>query len=119
MSGDASAIAWLRPLLARHDARAIGLWRAGADALVQVAFVPADDLDTAVARRFAAATAVVPLERVDLGIVLAHREGRPVVMTAGAGAGSPSWLREFGATRSIVVPIGPLLIALALGPPPP
>ena len=89
-------------------ARATGLWRVEGDRLLQVAFASGDGLDPDVAARFAAATASVPLDRLELGIVRAVREARAVVSIAAqlpTVAGSGGWLRAFGADRSIAVPL--------------
>lgn len=77
------------------------------DSLLQLAFEAAPDMPDAVARGFAEATRVVPLDRLELGIVKAAVERRTVVSVAvdlDPTAGSGYWLRAFGADRSVAVP---------------
>ena len=97
-------------LCERLNARAAGYWQldALAQRLVQVAFVPGARLDPQVGLDFAAATLEVELSQKNLGIVAAAREGRPVVSRASdlpEDSGSGRWLRAFGASRSVAVPI--------------
>jgi hypothetical protein len=99
----------LGELLRKLDGRAIGLWRAEADALRQVAFVGAADLDADVATRFEQATRSVSLGQQDLGIVRAAVAGTVTISGAAqlpVGSGSGLWLRAFGAACSIAVPLG-------------
>lgn len=90
------------------SARAAGIWRVEGDWLVQVAFVAGDGLAEEVARTFAEATRSVSRAQGDLGIVRAATLG---VVTASrsaelpAGTGSGLWLRAFGASRSVAVPL--------------
>ncbi len=90
------------------SARAAGVWRVEGDRLVQVAFVAGDGLAEEVARAFAEATRSVPRTQGDLGIVRAATLG---VVTASRSAelpaetGSGLWLRAFGASRSVAVPL--------------
>ena len=94
-------------LLKALDARAAGLWKVEGDALVQVCFVPAEDLDPNVAADFEAATRDVSLARTNLGIVQAFVKRLPAVSPADdllADSGSGYWLRAFGAVRSIALP---------------
>jgi hypothetical protein len=117
----------LAALRARLNARAAGAWKVEGDRLAQVAFDPAPDLPSAVAEGFAAATGSVDLTRLDLGIVEAAVSGRVTVSIAAnlpAGTGSGYWLRAFGASRSVAVPIfegdGKVaaVVSVALGPEP-
>lgn len=90
------------------EARAAGYWWLAGDWLEQVGFAPSPTLDEEVSRGFADATLSVPLERTDLGIVRAALEGQPAVSRVGelpGDAGSGYWLRAFGASRSVAVPI--------------
>jgi hypothetical protein len=92
------------------QACAAGYWQldAMAQRLVQVAFVPGAGLDPEVGHQFAAATFDVALSQKNLGIVAAAMEGRPVVSRASdlpEESGSGRWLRAFGASRSVAVPI--------------
>jgi len=91
-------------------ARAAGYWQVDAQAerLVQVSFVPGVGLDPEVGRQFAAATASVPLSQTSLGIVAAVLTGQPAVSRVDelpADSGSGHWLREFGASRPVAVPL--------------
>jgi hypothetical protein len=104
--------------------RAAGAWRVDGDRLEQVAFAPAPDLPVEVAEGFAAATRSVDLTLVDLGIVKAAMTARVAVSHARelpADRGSGHWLRAFGASRSVAVPIPggdgkvALVVSLALG----
>jgi hypothetical protein len=104
-AGIARELAALRTGL---GAQAAGAWRVEGDRLVQLDFDAADDMPEEVAPGFAAATAFVPLDRLDLGIVEAAVRGERRVSLAStlpAGAGSGYWLRAFGADRSVAVPI--------------
>ena len=90
------------------QARAAGVWRVEGDRLVQVAFVAGEGLAEEVARAFAEATRSVSRAQGDLGIVRAANLG--VVTTSRteelpAEAGSGFWLRAFGASRSVAVPL--------------
>ena len=94
----------------RLGARAAGYWRLDrqSDRLVQVAFAPGDGLDPEAARQFAKATALVHLDQAGLGIVAAAVTGEPAVSSVGSlpeDSGSGKWLRAFGASRSVAVPI--------------
>lgn len=127
-------------LLGALSARAAGWWtvetktcctscQAKGPCLVLMAFRGARDLDRSVAREFESATAVVPLEQVELGIVRAVVEKVPAVSIAEAlpaHLGSGQWLRAFEAARSVAVPLldgrgevsGVLSVALpTVGPP--
>jgi hypothetical protein len=76
--------------------------------LFQVAFVPGVGLNADVGREFENATQVVPLSQQSLGIVIAALSGRPAVSRVcelPADSGSGAWLRAFGASRSVAVPI--------------
>jgi hypothetical protein len=98
----------LEVLRARLGARAAGWWRVEADRLEQVAFAAAPDMPEGVARGFAEATRTVPLGQADLGIVRAVLSGAPAVSRADelpADSGSGLWLRRFGASRSVAVPL--------------
>jgi hypothetical protein len=91
-------------------ARAAGYWRLDpeADRLLQVVFIPGVGLDPEAGREFAAATRVVSLHQQGLGIVVAATAGRPAVSRVEelpARSGSGRWLRAFGASRSVAVPI--------------
>jgi hypothetical protein len=91
-------------------ARAAGWWRIDHESgrLVQVAFVPGAGLDTEAGLAFAAATRAVSLGQKDLGIVIAVTTGQPALSRVDelrSDAGSGHWLRAFGATRSIAVPV--------------
>ncbi len=89
-------------------ARAAGAWEVEGDRLVRLAFAAADDMAAEVASAFTAATASVPLDRRDLGIVAAVEERVRKVSVASRlspEAGSGYWLRAFGADRSVAVPI--------------
>ncbi len=89
---------------------AAGYWQLERDheRLVQLSFVPGLGLDPDVGRQFAAATATVPLSQTSLGIVAAVLTGEPAVSRVDelpADSGSGRWLRAFGASRSVAVPI--------------
>ena len=95
-------------LLQALGAKAAGLWRVRGDHLELEAFVPAPDLPAEVAVAFAQATRRVSLAQDDLGNVRAVNAGAVTVMVAAqipAEAGSGFWLRAFGASRSVVVPL--------------
>jgi hypothetical protein len=103
-----SAIDLLDALRARLGARAAGWWRVEGDRLEQVAFAAAPDMPEGVARGFAEATRSVPLGQADLGIVRAVLSGGPAVSRADdlpADTGSGLWLRRFGASRSVALPL--------------
>jgi hypothetical protein len=107
----------LDELLARHDGRAAGLWRRDGEALHLVAFRPAPDLADAVRAGFVAATNTVSLDATDLSVVRAAVEGRPVLAVAATlppETGSGRWLRVFGASCSLAVPL-PAADGRALG----
>lgn len=100
----------LDALRGRFRARAAGWWRVDAegDRLEQVAFAADVDLPEDVAVGFAGATRSVAMDEANLGIVRAARSGVPVVSRADAlpgESGSGLWLRRFGATRSVAVPV--------------
>ena len=89
---------------------AAGYWQLDAEGrrLVQVVFVPGDSLDPQVGREFAATTVEVSLSQTSLGIVVAAITGQPVVSRVEdlpANSGSGRWLRAFGASRSVAVPV--------------
>jgi hypothetical protein len=109
--------ACLDSLLARLDARAAGVWRVEGDRLVRLAFVAAGDMPRNVAEGFAAATSEVGLDRLDLGIVAAAVERRRKVSLAAGlptDSGSGYWLRAFGASRSVALPVGSWVVSVAL-----
>jgi hypothetical protein len=91
------------------QARAAGFWRLGAgDWLEQVAFDAGPEVSDEVARAFAEATRTVPLTQADLGIVRAFLSGEVAVSRVAElpeDSGSGRWLRSFGASRSVAVPI--------------
>ncbi len=98
----------LTDLVRALSARAAGVWRVEGDQLVQVAFVAGDGLAGEVALAFAEATRIVSRAQGDLGIVRAVSLG--VVTTSRtaelpAEGGSGFWLRAFGASRSVAVPL--------------
>jgi hypothetical protein len=98
----------LAALRARLEARAAGVWQVSRQDLKALAFDAAPDMASTVAAGFAVATALVSLDRRELGIVAAVLERRPVVSVAAelpADIGSGYWLRAFGASRSVAVPI--------------
>ena len=114
----------LAVLRTRLAGRAAGAWKVEGDRLEQLAFDPAPDLPAEVAEGFAAATLTVDLARLDLGIVRAAATRQAVASIARelpAGAGSGYWLRAFGASRSVAVPIldeggrVAFVVSLALG----
>jgi hypothetical protein len=97
-------------LCAAFGARAAGYWQLDfeAELLVQLVFVPGVGLDPEISRQFAAATVTVPLSQTSLGIVAAALSGQPAVSRVEelpADSGSGRWLRAFGASRSVAVPI--------------
>jgi cystathionine beta-lyase/cystathionine gamma-synthase len=105
---DASAQGRVAALLQSADARAAGCWRVTGDRLEQVAFVAGPGLADEVARAFAQATRSVALSQTALGIVQAARTGETMVSRVEelpADTGSGLWLRRFGATRSVAVPV--------------
>jgi hypothetical protein len=88
--------------------RAAGLWRVDGNHLIQRAFAASPRLPADVAQGFAEATQSVPLDRHDLGIVRAAIEGQVTVSHADQlpeDAGSGLWLRAFGASRSVAIPL--------------
>jgi hypothetical protein len=98
----------LAALRARLEARAAGIWQVRAQNLEALAFDAAPDMASTVAAGFTAATSLVSLDRRELGVVAAVLERRPVVSVAvelPADIGSGYWLRAFGASRSVAVPI--------------
>jgi len=98
----------LAALLELPEARAAGLWRIENGRLALVAFAPCAALSAEVARGFAEATRSVPLDQPGLGIVAAAQRGEPAVTRAiemPEDSGSGLWLRRFGASRSIAVPL--------------
>lgn len=119
----------LGQVLAEFQGRAAGAWLVTSEMLQQFAFVAAPDLPRPVAQSFAEATRSVPRAKVDLGIVRAAVTGTITISRVSElppESGSGHWLRQFGAERSIAVPVGrsetgpPLLvISIALGPEPP
>src|SRR3954447_19996834 len=105
---DASATRRVAALLHSLDARAAGCWRVVGDRLEQVSFVAGRDLAGEVARAFSEATRSVSLGQTTLGIVRAVQSGGPTVSLASElpdDSGSGLWLRRFGATRSVAVPL--------------
>ena len=65
-------------------------------------------LDPQVGREFAAATTTVPLSQTSLGIVVAAITGQPAISRVEdlpEDSGSGRWLRAFGASRSVAVPV--------------
>jgi hypothetical protein len=91
-------------------ARAAGYWQLDQETerLVQLGFVPGVGLDPEIGWQFAAATTAVPLSQTSLGIVAAALTGQPAVSRADelpADSGSGRWLRAFGASRSVAVPM--------------
>src|SRR5437763_562722 len=95
-------------LLQALNARAAGCWQVVGDRLEQVAFVPGPNLADEVAQAFAQATRSVATSQTALGIVQALRTGEAVVSRASElpeDAGSGLWLRRFGASRSVAVPL--------------
>ena len=98
------------PRSARRSVRAAGYWQLDRETerLVQLGFVPGVGFDPEVGRQFAAATATVLLSQTSLGIVTAALTGQPAVSRVAelpADSGSGRWLRAFGASRSVAVPI--------------
>jgi DNA-binding IclR family transcriptional regulator len=90
------------------EARAAGYWWVAGEWLEQLAFVPSLALPEEVAHGFAEATRTVSLAQSNLGIVQAALSGTVTVSRASElpdDAGSGYWLRAFGATRSIAVPL--------------
>lgn len=90
------------------DARAVGVWSVVGDRLEIDRFWPAPDLPDVVAREFVDATRSVGLAETGLGIVAAVVDRRPRVSVAASlpeGSGSGLWLRRFGASRSLAVPV--------------
>jgi hypothetical protein len=115
-------------VLAELGARAAGLWKVEGDRLAQVVFVAGPELSDEVAAGFADATRSVDLTQTGLGIVSAARTGEAAVSLATARpehSGSGGWLRRFGASRSVAVPlhglggavVGVLSVALAADQP--
>ena len=114
-------------LCQRLSARAAGYWQLDTQAqrLVQITFVPGADLDLQVGQQFASATLDVELSQKNLGIVAAVMEGHPVIsraMDLPEDSGSGRWLRAFGASRSVAVPIqggnGQIIGVLSVALPP-
>jgi hypothetical protein len=105
-------------LRAGLSARATGLWRVDGDRLALLAFDAAPDMPRDVADGFVAATRSVPLDPTPLGIVGAANTRAPVISVAAQlspSLGSGRWLRAFGASRSIAVPLlGPSGTVLAV-----
>lgn len=94
-------------LLRASGARATGLWRLEEGHLTLLGFRAVQDMAEEVRAGFAEATARVPLDRVDLGIVMAAVAGKPAAAYAEETSlgGSAGWLRRFGALQSLAVPI--------------
>jgi hypothetical protein len=91
-------------------ARAAGYWQVDgpSDRLTQVVFTPGTALDPRVGREFAEVTRIVSLSQKDLGIVAAVHGGEAAISEVEnlpEAAGSGRWLRAFGASRSVAVPI--------------
>lgn len=98
----------LAALIARLDGRAAGFWLREGDTLRQVAFQSAADLPDSVRVGFMDATREVPLSLLELAIVSACLEGKPILSLAETlppELGSGYWLRAFGAACSLAVPI--------------
>ena len=100
----------LSDLCTEFGACAAGYWtlEASPGRLAQVAFAGGAGLDPTVGAAFATATLQVPLDQPDLGIVWAATSGRTTVSESASLApdsGSGHWLRAFGASRSVAVPI--------------
>jgi len=100
-------------LCAALGACAAGYWRLDFERkkLVQTVFVPGEGLDPQVGREFAAATAEVSLSQTSLGIVVAAITGQPAISRLEElpeSSGSGRWLRAFGASRSVAVPVADL-----------
>lgn len=96
---------------------AVGLWRRGGDHLVQVCFVSDPDLPEPVGVAFALATRIVPLTNGELGIVKAAMLGEVAFSRAvdlPPDSGSGYWLRQFGASCSVAVPVGDQVLSVAL-----
>lgn len=90
------------------QARAAGLWRYRDDRLDLVHFEPADDLPQPVTLGFSEATRSVPITAEGLGIVRAASAGVAAISVAqelDPASGSGHWLRAFGASRSVAVPL--------------
>jgi hypothetical protein len=97
-------------ICAALGACAAGYWQLDQEneRLVQLDFVPGAELAADVAQQFVAATATVPLSQTSLGIVAAALSGHPTVSRVDelpADSGSGRWLRSFGASRSVAVPL--------------
>lgn len=94
----------LQGLLESLDAVATGVWRVGSETMDLVAFAHGPSLSAHDAKKFRQATARVPLDRVDLGVVQAALTSVPAVSVAWElrpEAGSGYWLRVFQASRSV------------------
>jgi hypothetical protein len=116
----------LAALRAKLEAPAAGVWQVRGQHLEALAFDAAPDMAIEVASGFTAATALVPLDRRELGVIASVLERRVVVSVAAElpeDIGSGFWLRAFGASRSVAVPIvdpngtvkGVVSVALAAG----
>jgi GAF domain-containing protein len=99
----------LNELLARTDARAVGLWRLEADHLLLVGFAATPKMAQEVQDGFVDATRKVSLKQTKLGIVSAvMRRGPAVAIVNPQPDGlvdSASWLVKFEAVQSLSVPI--------------
>ena len=100
---------FLDDLLAATGARATGLWTVNEDELRQIGFRAVNDMADIVKREFADATLNVPLSQQGLGIVKAALFKAPAVASVEDSSGelgaSALWLRRFGATQSLALPI--------------
>jgi hypothetical protein len=90
------------------EARAAGYWWVVGDRLEQLAFSASSALPADVSNGFAQATQSIALTQADLGVVRAALTGAVAVSRASelpADSGSGYWLRAFGASRSVAVPL--------------
>ena len=98
----------LQSLREALQGRATGLWRLEGAYLRLVGFAPAPDLDATIAEAFVTATRAVRLDQLALGIVKAFVTRQPAIsrtLELPPEVGSGYWLRAFGATRSVAVPL--------------
>lgn len=114
----------LRKLLTETGARAAGIWECWAGQLGGLGFEAVDDIPDGVQREFVAATQVVPLSAIGLGIVQAVVNRSPAVVAADLQESRPefsgNWLVRFQSPQSLSLPIllgdkviGVLAIALS------
>lgn len=95
-------------ILRQLSACAVGLWWLESDHLRMLAFESAESVPRASADRFQQATTRVSLSQESLSIVRAAVQGEPSVAVARElpeAEGSGYWLRQFGAARSVAVPL--------------